>query len=138
MSRSNYNEDIDDCWQLIRWRGAVASAIRGARGQAFLKEMLCAMDKLPEHKLVANELEEEGAVCAIGAVGKMRGVDMTKIDPEDSVTVASLFDISDALAREIAYENDEGTFRLETPEQRYSRMRAWVQGQIIEHPEAST
>jgi len=111
---------------MIRWRGAVAKAINGARGQAFLKEMQRALDDLPEHKLVANELEESGAVCAIGAVGKARGVDMTKIDPEDSEAVAHLFGISDALAREIAYMNDEGNYRPETPEERYFRMRAWV------------
>jgi hypothetical protein len=112
------------------WRGAVASAIRGKRGQAFLKEMLNALDAMPEHKLIANDLENEGAVCALGAVGKARGADMANIDPYDSVTVASLFGVSDALVREIAFVNDEYTCTNETPEQRYSMMREWVQKQI--------
>jgi hypothetical protein len=43
-------------WSHIRWRGAVASAIRGGRGQAFLREMLAAMDAMPVKRLVANEL----------------------------------------------------------------------------------
>jgi hypothetical protein len=37
MSRSGYSDDLEN-WSLIRWRGAVASAIRGRRGQAFLRE----------------------------------------------------------------------------------------------------
>lgn len=35
MSRSGYTDDCDG-WQLIMYRGAVASAIRGARGQRLL------------------------------------------------------------------------------------------------------
>lgn len=30
MSRSGYNDDIDN-WQMIKWRGQVASAVRGKR-----------------------------------------------------------------------------------------------------------
>jgi hypothetical protein len=125
MSRSGYNDDMDDQWAFICWRGAVKSAIRGKRGQAFLLEMYRAIDALPERKLIANELEAEGAVCAIGAVGKARGLDMTKIDPHDPETVAGKFGIPDALAREIVFENDEG-LRSETPEQRYERMKKWI------------
>ena len=65
MSRSGYTDDIDQ-WDLIRWRGQVASTIRGKRGQAFLLEMWRAMQALPAHKLTRDELENEydGAVCA--------------------------------------------------------------------------
>lgn len=128
MSRSDYTEDWDDQWALIRWRGAVKSAIRGKRGQAFLGEMLAALDALPEPKLVASELEANGQVCAIGAVGKQRGIDMSKLDPEDYERVAWTFGISDALAREIAYENDELSWG--TDEQRFARMRSWVANRI--------
>ena len=34
MSRSGYTDECDG-WELVRWRGAVNSAIRGKRGQAF-------------------------------------------------------------------------------------------------------
>lgn len=74
MSRSGY---IDDCeqWDLIRWRGQVASAMRGKHGQAFLLETWKAMQSLPERKLISGELVDEydGSICAIGAVGKIRG-----------------------------------------------------------------
>lgn len=130
MSRSGYCDDIEDAWRAIIWRGAVASAVRGKRGQAFLKELLCAMEGLPEHKLIAHELETEGAVCAIGAVGKARGIDMKGLNPEDTERVASTFGISNAMAREILFMNDEYMYMPETPEARYSRMRKWVEGQI--------
>ena len=128
MSRSGYSDDLEQ-WDLIRWRGAVRSAIRGKRGQAFLGEMLAALDALPEPKLIANELVEDGAVCAIGAVGKARGLDMSGLDPEDPETLSNEFGISVAMAKEIVWLNDEWSYR-ETPEQRHTRMRAWVASQI--------
>ncbi len=131
MSRSGYSDDFDS-WASIRWRGAVASAIRGKRGQAFLREMLAALDALPEKRLIANELEEHGAVCAIGSVGKARGIDMAKIDPGDRERVAGVFDIPFSFACEIMFENDEGTWAQETPEHRFTRMRGWIEKQLIE------
>ena len=129
MSRSGYVDDISD-WSLICWRGAVASAIRGKRGQAFLKEMLEALDALPDKSLIENDLQSEGEVCAMGAVGLKRGIDMSKVDPEDREEVAEIFGISPALAAEISYENDEGIWPKETPEQRWIRMRRWVVSQL--------
>lgn len=127
MSRSGYSDDLEQ-WSLIRWRGAVASAIRGRRGQAFLREMLESFDALPDKSLTANELQIDGEVCAMGAVGLKRGIDMSKIDPYDRDQVAEVFGISPAMASEIANENDEGTwqYRTETPQQRWERMREWV------------
>jgi hypothetical protein len=135
MSRSGYCEDYDwDEGQANLYRGAVASAIRGKRGQTFLREMLAAMDALPEKKLIAGELETaNGAVCAIGALGKARKIDMANIDPEDAETVAHLFGISDKLAREVVYTNDEW-FDRETPEHRFEKMRAWIITQIRWEP----
>jgi hypothetical protein len=134
MSRSGYSEDCEDQWALIRWRGAVASAIRGRRGQAFLREMVDALEALPAKRLVAGELQiPDGEVCAIGAVGKARGVDMTNLDPEDAETVAGTFGIADVMAREIVYENDECGWR-ETPEQRFDRMLRWAKASVKADP----
>jgi hypothetical protein len=133
MSRSGYS---DDCWgwDLIQWRGRVTSALRGARGQAFLQEMLEAMAALPERKLISHDLECEGAVCAIGAVGKARGIDMKGLDPEDRDSVASVFGIAPALAAEIVYMNDEAHFHTETDEQRFDRMRRWIESELYQKP----
>jgi len=132
MSRSGYSEVCDwDDNSVWLYRGAVASAIRGRRGQSFLKEMLAALDALPEKKLIAGELESNGAVCAIGSVGKARGVDMSGIDPEDTEKVASTFGIAEALAREIVFTNDDDFFySTETPKTRYARMRRWIENHI--------
>jgi hypothetical protein len=125
MSRSGYSDDIDN-WQLIKWRGAVASASRGKRGQSFFLELIAALDALPEKKLIAHDLEAEGAVCALGAVGKRRGTDMSKVDPEDRDSVAGLFNLPHALTCEVVYMNDEWGPANETPEARWSRIRAWA------------
>ncbi len=131
MSRSGYDDDVEN-WSLIRWRGAVASAMKGARGQAFLAELLSSLDALPEHRLIAKELEADGEVCALGALGKARAMELQNIDPEDHETVAGKFGIAHAMACEIMFENDEGAgyWSKETPEQRYERMRRWVEGKI--------
>ena len=134
MSRSGYSDEIDDQWALIRWRGAVKSAIRGKRGQAFLREMATALDAMPDKSLIAEELEQDGEVCALGAVGKARGIDMGPIDPEEYEVVSKTFGIPDALAREIMYEND-CDWRDETPQQRWERIRNWVDKQIKKEPE---
>ena len=89
MSRSGYIDDFEDNWQLIKWRGQVASASRGKRGQQFFRDLLAAMDAMPEKRLITHELEEDGEVCAIGALCRARGVDMATIDPEEPEEVAS-------------------------------------------------
>ena len=129
MSRSGYSEDEIDQWDHIRWRGAVKSAIRGARGQGFLCEMLAALEAMPRQRLIAGELQEaDGEVCALGAVGLKRGMDMAAFDPEDRERVAREFGIAEALAAEIMNENDEAW--CNTPEERWQRMREWVKSQI--------
>ena len=132
MSRSGYSDDGDgDGWSLIRWRGAVSSASRGRRGQSFFKELLAALDEMPNKRLIADELIESGEVCAIGALGLKRSIDMKEIDPEDPDTVANKFNIAPALAREVVFMNDEGHWNTESPEERFVRVRSWVEEQIL-------
>lgn len=132
MSRAGYCEDGDyDQWAHIRWRGAVASSIKGKRGQAFLRELLAALDAMPEKRLIAGELEHADNVCTIGSLGKARGVDMTQLDPDDPGPIADAFGIAEPLVREIEFLNDEGSWHTETPEARWKRMRAWVDASIM-------
>lgn len=128
MSRSGYNDCDGTNWDFICWRGAVSSAIRGRRGQEFLIEMRNALDDMPIKRLIAEELEIHGEFCAIGLVGARRGVAMAKLDVDDVEGIASAFKISTALAREIEDINDSGY--NETPEQRHSRVLAWVRRNI--------
>lgn len=140
MSRSGYHDDLDN-WAMIKWRGQVASATRGRRGQKLLNDLLEALDAMPEKALIAHDLEtEDGEVCALGALGKARGIDMQKLDPEEPESVGAAFDVAPQLAQEIVYMNDEyldGTWNDATkhydpitPEQRWTRMRTWIVSQI--------
>lgn len=141
MSRSGYS---DDCDGLELWRGAVASAIRGKRGQALLRDLATALDAMPEKRLIANELKTaEGEFCTLGVLGAHRGVDMAPIDPEDRHQVAQTFNIAPALAAEIVFENDENDrtydyearkWIYETPEERWTRIRKWVQDNLTTAP----
>ena len=134
MGRSGYSDDCDEP-AIHLWRGAVAAATRGKRGQQFLHDLVAALDALPMKRLVAEELEVNGEVCALGSVGQVRGLQMHDVDPYDSKTVASLFGIAPALAKEIMFENDEGHWGRETPEARWKRMRAWAIRQLKQVPQ---
>jgi len=135
VSRHGYSDDCYDDLAMGRWNGAVRSAIRGKRGQAFLREMIAALDALPEKRLASSVLVgPHGEVCAMGCVLKARGTDTTNVDPEEYETVAAVTGLAEAMVREIAYENDEGNWR-ETPEQRWSRMRVWAERGLL--PEVS-
>jgi hypothetical protein len=128
MSRSGYSDDLGQ-QELARWRGAVESAIRGKRGQKLLREMKDALEQLPERRLISGELEASdgsGCVCALGAVGRVRGIDLQHLDPENRYQIAAYFDIAEALAAEVVFKNDEGGHHRETPEDRWVRVHAWV------------
>jgi hypothetical protein len=129
MSRSGYDDDCGG-WQLNCWRGAVSSAIRGRRGQEFLRELADALDAMPEKVLIRDELESDGQYCALGVIGHARGMDLSTIDPMDRLGIALSFEISEALAAEIEFENDDGAFYRETPQARWERMRRWVASKI--------
>jgi hypothetical protein len=130
MSRSGYSDDCDG-WSLIRWRGAVTSAMRGKRGRDLLLELRDALDAMPEKVLIAHELvDADGDFCTLGVIGQARGLPLKDIDPEDSDQVAKLFDIAPALAKEIVFMNDEAAWYDETPQQRWTRMRNWVERSI--------
>lgn len=140
MSRSGYHCDGD----VAMWRGMVASATRGKRGQAFFRALVAALDAMPEKRLIRDALQDEsGEVCAIGALGKARGIDMREIDPECPEQVAPAFGIAECLAQEVVYMNDEyfdfhyvREVRTEfTPEERWQHMRKWAAQQIRVTPE---
>jgi hypothetical protein len=139
MSRSGYSDDCDG-WQLIMWRGAVASAIRGKKGQAFLREMAAALDALPGRALIANSFQAGAGVCALGSVCASRGIEAPKLPDNEywddydhgaREFAKRALGIPNALAAEVMFLNDDGWYE-ETPEQRWTRMRAWVAKQIKE------
>lgn len=142
MSRSGYSDDCDSELLWINWRGCVASASRGKRGQKFFRDLLAALDAMPVKRLIADKLETpEGEVCALGALGKARGTPMADIDEAweedggvDGETLGDRFDIDRHLALETVYVNDERLSHL-TPERRWEQVRAWAAKQIVLTPE---
>jgi hypothetical protein len=136
MSRSGYCDDWDgDQWQTALAMGTVASAIRGKRGQKFFRDLVAALDAMPAKRLIADVLIREDStgfeeVCALGALGKSRGLNLQPLDPEDPQRIGETFDISTTLAREVVYENDEAAWGSETPEQRWLRVRRWAASKI--------
>ena len=116
MSRSGYTEDdgSDNQWRYIMWRGTVASATRGKRGQKLLRDLLAALDAMPEKRLVARKFEAAGDFCALGVLGAQRGIDIKQFDSSEEddygdydERIGAAFDIADPLAREIMWRNDE-------------------------------
>lgn len=122
MSRSGYS---DDCEHLNLWRSNVERTIAGKRGQSFFKEMIKALEEMPIKRLIKESLKAGEEVCALGAVGLKRGIDMRGLDPEDPAQVANAFSISEMLAQEIVYKNDDQCYSL-TPEQRWTEMHRWA------------
>lgn len=138
MSRSGYSDDCSGR-ELNLWRQAVNRAVKGKRGQAFLREALEALDAMPEKRLATDSLREPetGQFCTLGAVGAARGIDLKPLEYSERDGIAQGFGIAEALAAEIMYENDEGahtsryidgrwSYAPETPEERWTRMRAWI------------
>ena len=125
-----------DCTEIeyTLWRNAINAAIRGKRGQAFLREMLRAFDNLPKKELIVGDMiNEYGGVCALGAVFQKRGIDTQYIDIEMPEEVAKSLGIAKALVAEITFLNDDcATYQwdADSPEQRFIRMRKWVKSQI--------
>lgn len=176
MGRSGYSEDYDGDFPIELYRGTVARATRGKRGQRFFRDLLAALDVMPVRRLAANVLEEPDGVCAaatyqaglspmlspctMGALGQARGTDMSWFDPEwaedDPISTSRKlgrdFDIAYQLASEVEYMNDEAgiglkvkdnsrrgySYQPETPEQRWTRMRAWVASNVNDEPPKAT
>jgi hypothetical protein len=137
MSRHGYFDEEDYQGQFALYAQRVRNAARGKRGQAWLRELLAALDAMPKKELAAHTVASRGECCAVGALAIHRGIDLTEItydDPDDEFYdgeettewLAAHFDVADCLLRDVVYENDEGGKWDETPAQRWERMRALV------------
>jgi hypothetical protein len=107
MSRHDYVEDYDDDngWM---YEGRRTVALFSAKGQAFLRELAAALDAMPVKELVLGALEyPSGAVCALGALGKARGIKMTDLHLDDAGQIAKAFGTCATMVREVEFENDE-------------------------------
>jgi len=134
--RSGYTDDLDPK-DLARYRGTVTRAINGKRGQQILRDLVAALDAMPEPVLIAHDLvNDDGDRCALGVVGQYRGLDeIGEFDPQEHRVLGAILDIAPCLAAEIEYENDGDWRSPETPRERWTRMRAWAVDHIREDDE---
>lgn len=108
MARHGLHEDDGDVLAFGRWRGAVMSAIRGKRGQEFLRELADALDAMPVKELVPGELQDEdGCHCALGVLGERRGLNVASMDVDDYDALADALKVNAKIAQEVMWENDE-------------------------------
>ena len=112
MSRSGYTDDNDDPLAYGRWRQAVKRALQGKRGQALLRDLVAALDEMPDKRLYPGSFATaEGEFCALGAVAAKRGTKVDDLGDEDdgcdTAQVGARFGIAPAMAAEIMYMNDE-------------------------------
>ncbi len=151
MSRSGYSYDgWDSDGAAAMWAGWVANAFRSFAGRAFLRELIAALDAMPVKELIAGEIEQDGQVCALGAVARRRGLsrEALPLDVSDYEAVAEAFALSEYIVREVVDKNDDGGghrfeivgpmrpglprygWRDDTPAERWQRMRDWAQGRL--------
>lgn len=147
MSRfdDDYEEDFPN--QAALWRANVERAIKGKRGQAFLKELEEALLALPEKKLIEGRVCEMGKVCAMGALALKRRMStgekiedalrwlgdeapMESYAYETAAFMEKHFKVLQCLSFEVAYTNDERRQKDPTEEARYEKVLAWVRENI--------
>lgn len=136
MSRSGYSDDYGDEIPGCLWRQAVRRATTGYRGQHLLKRLRDALDAMPVKRLITGAIRDEsGEVCALGALDPAApNQDENDWDEGHARRLAKHFGIAEALAAEIVYMNDEFLAwrnNVKTPEERWIRMRKWVDEQIL-------
>lgn len=143
MSRSGYSDDDSDM-PMALYRQAVQRATTGYRGQHLLRRLREALDAMPTKRLITGNIKDHaGQVCALGALDPTAPAynEDWGDDYDHPRKLAKHFGIAPALASEIVYMNDEyNSWRLqdETPEQRWTRMRAWVDALIVKTAPSST
>ena len=115
--------------QTDEWSAKVPTLIRSPKGQSLLRELAAALDAIPERRLIDEMLiDEEGGCCAIGALCRARGIDTAGMDDDGIECVAERLGVPLSLAYEVIEQNDD---RYDaTPEDRWRRMRRWVDRHI--------
>ena len=113
------------------------AAIRGKRGQVLLRDLLAALDEMPEKLLIASDFVwPDGKCCALGALGLSRGMDSEDLNAlgGDVAKAARAFAAPPSLIEAIQRENDAGPWvgrrTYQFQHNRWIYMRAWVASKI--------
>ena len=140
MSRLYCDDGDWEPWMEGQQAGALRSAIHGQRGQRFLRDLIDALDALPEPELAAGALEDEetGCCCAFGAVRRHRGPENVPLgfDParEDMAPdcLAQPFDVSQTLVWAVVQVNEDFT-SSNSPDarrRRFQEVRRWAAAKL--------
>jgi hypothetical protein len=147
MSRSSYSDDYGDDFpgQINLFRANVDRSIKSRNGQARLLELRAALVAMPvkelEAEIFAEGSQESPRVCGLGAwalarcggdVEKAHGMVPRDADDTETSDVLRSFGWPKLLVYEAIYQNDEGSWRVETPVDRYRRMLAWVNANLLD------
>ncbi len=160
MGRSGYSDyddyDADAQWAMIRHAGARKSALRGRRGQDFLRRLSAALDAMPVKSLIAIPGEEgeyadgeappgfnrlgtpDGQVCVLGCLALAEGKKPHEIDATDYGGLGAMFNVAPIVVRDLEWENDEQSFTYGDPgqesmtegERRWAYLREWVKRNV--------
>lgn len=108
------------------FRSILQRAASGKRGKKLLEDIVQAMMALSEPRLLSDNLEVDGEVCALGAVLRARNIVLNHIDC-NAPGIARALDAPETLVREIISVNDdEFGLTVETPEERFKRFGSWA------------
>ncbi len=138
--RINYSEDEDYPGQFGLWQGNCQRSLSGRKGQESLRELEAALLALPSKRLISGVLEENGDVCAIGALVRHKNI-KPEADPEEEMEDIG---VECGMPRLVAWKVvemndvdltskwsvDGNKIIIYTPEERYTEMLKWVQAQL--------
>ena len=134
MSRIVYNDFDGEDFGFAegRWLAHMKSACMGRPGQKVFGELEAVLAAMPDKRLIEGSLTNpDGEVCALGALARNRGMDLSAVfaetDEEVQMWAARELGLTETLAWVIMEENDE-ELETATPERRHAAMLAWVQG----------
>lgn len=129
--RINYTDEEDYPGQFDLWQANCERSLRGKQGQEELRELRNALLALREKRLLLGTLEdEEGGVCAVGAYGKHKGIDLSKFDVDSDTDDVGIAGGMPPLVAWKVVEMNDLQFDHVTPEQRYEKMLAWVESKL--------
>lgn len=149
--RIRFSEDEDYPNASILWEANQERSLKSRKGQAALRRLEAALLALPEPKLIADAIEADGMVCGLGALAKYENFldvpELPQQPAEDAsseewdewfsqdadiviekamLSLAKALDVPKLVAIAIIYQNDD-SFLVQTPEQRYQKVLKWTQ-----------
>lgn len=157
--RISYSDDEERPGQFALWDANCERSLRGKRGQQALRDLEAALLALPDKRLIADAVHDEtGGVCALGAYGRHKGIDLSKFPNDyDSDEIGIAGGMPRLVAWTIVALNDielDGYYlymegprpmqtlyggyygggwserRRYTPEERYERVLAWIRERL--------